>query len=94
MEIVRRSYELQWQAILFEVVDENDRFVCGISLEALDPDRGGMISGEEGLQLFDDQAANILQSASLAVTNAKEAGVRHIACQRNEPIFVGLDGQL
>ena len=90
MEITRRSYEVQWLSVLFEVEDGDSRFVCGISLDALAPDGGGSISGEEGLVLFDEQAGEILKQAEAAVSVAKAAGVQHVPGARNQPIFVVL----
>lgn len=90
MDLGRRDYEIQWQAVLFEMIDGDDRFVCVISLEALDPERAGMIDGETGLKFFDEKADEIVAQAEIAVEQAKANGVRHVPCSRNEPIFVTL----
>ena len=58
MKIGRRNYELQWLAILFEVVDDDEHYVCGIGLSDLDKERGGMIDGEEGLSIFDQRSSD------------------------------------
>ena len=90
MELGRRSYEMQWLSVLFEVIDGEHRFVCGISLNALDPDKGGMISGEAGLELFDKQSDAILAQAESAIEQAKADGVRHVPCAKNDPIFISV----
>jgi len=53
LKIRRRSYELEWLAVLFEIADDDETYTCGITLEQLDPDRGNLTSGDQGLAKFD-----------------------------------------
>ena len=92
MELGRRSYEMQWLSVLFEVIDGEERLVCGISLEELDPNQGGAISGDAGLELFDEKSEKIIAQAEIAVERAKANGVRHVTCAKNDPIFISLVG--
>jgi hypothetical protein len=90
MGIGRVSYELTRFAVLFEFIDDSDRYVCGVSLDQLDPNGVGQISGEQGLEYFDQQIDEIRERAALVVQDAKEAGLQHIPGQENEPLFIVL----
>jgi hypothetical protein len=50
----------------------------------------GQISGEQGLEYFDQQIDEIRERAALVVQDAKEAGLQHIPGQENEPLFIVL----
>ena len=90
MEIKCRSYESKSQAVLFEVIDEGRTYVCGVTLKQLDPDKGGLIGGDEGLSVFDSRVDEILLQASVAVSHARTNGIEHTAGENNVPIFVQL----
>ena len=87
MEIGRVGYELTRLAVLFEVIEEGGRFVCGISL---DPNGVGHISGEEGLEFFNQNIDQIRERAAAVVSDAKDAGIQHIPGQLNEPLLITL----
>jgi hypothetical protein len=90
MEIGRVGYELTRLAVLFEVIEEGGRFVCGISLDQLDPNGVGHISGEEGLEFFNQNIDQIRERAAAVVSDAKDAGIQHIPGQLNEPLLITL----
>lgn len=88
MNIGRVSYELTRFAVLFELVGDDDRFVCAVSLDQLDPERGGMIDGDEGLQIFEARRDEIRGKATEQVAAARQAGVTHTPGKANEPIYI------
>ena len=90
MKIGRYTYEIEWLAVLFEVIDEEGRLVCGITLDQLS-DQGGLISGDEGLKIFTRRIQEIETIAAAAVENARKNGLVHTVGVKNDPLFLKLN---
>ena len=90
MKLEKPGYNLSSMSVLFIANDGNDKFVCNVTPEQLDPDNWFSLTETQMLDIFWNREQEILKAAGAIIGEARRQGVRHSPGVRNDPLPVTL----
>jgi len=87
MRILRRGWNIEYNAVLFEVEDGQDKYVCSITENRLDPENSHHQMDEKiANDIFDSKIKEIEAAAATVIADARARGIKHKPGQYNEPL--------
>lgn len=90
MKLEHVECDLSCMTVLFIANDGQDRFVCSITPNQLDPENGRLRTGDQLVAIFRRRENEIEAAAKKALQDARQNGIKHKPGVKNEPLAIKL----